>query len=71
MGFLITGTPAGKGMMDIERLMDQIIPFGRCQSAVLEQWVPYDGNIESTVQTERQWAKASLEYLKSMPYFRS
>jgi sugar phosphate isomerase/epimerase len=71
MGFLITGTPAGTGMMDVDSLVKRIAPFNRCQSAVLEQWVPFDGNLEDAVQMEQEWAKQSLEYLKSLPYFKS
>lgn len=69
MGFTITGVPAGQGLTNVPRLMDSLSKYSRCQSAVLEQWVPFDTNIETTSAKEKQWAVASINYLRSLPYF--
>ncbi len=70
MGFIITGTPAGQGMTDVHFLMKELSHYNRCQSAILEQWVPFNGDIETTSQTEKQWAQQGINYLKSLPYFK-
>lgn len=69
MGFEITGLPAGQGQIDIPELLEKLISYGRCQSAVLEQWVPFTTDIDTTIDLEKKWASAGLDYLKSLPYF--
>ena len=69
MGFEITGLPAGQGQIDIPELLEKLISHGRCQSAVLEQWVPFTTDIETTIDHEKKWVRAGLDYLKSLPYF--
>lgn len=69
MGFTITGTPAGEGLSNIPMIMEKLKPFNRCDSAVLEQWVPLDQDIELICKKENDWAQKSIHYLKGLPYF--
>lgn len=62
LGFLVEGAPAGEGMLNIPWLLQHISP--RCRSAILEQWVPWENNIQSTIKKENEWAKRSVGYLK-------
>lgn len=64
MGFQIDGRPAGKGMLNVPWLLEKIIPYSRCKTAVLEQWVIPENDIETTVQKEEAWAVESINYLK-------
>jgi sugar phosphate isomerase/epimerase len=66
MGFVVEGTPAGQGMLDIPWLLEQVRAHGRCQSAILEQWTPPESTPEKTVETEARWAEESLHYLKPL-----
>ena len=66
MGFTVTGCPAGKGLLDIPRLFQTLAPFGRCHSAILEQWTPPEPQIEQTVAKEDHWATESINYLKPL-----
>jgi 3-oxoisoapionate decarboxylase len=70
MGFIITGVPAGTGMTNVPLLMEKLSKYNRCQSAVLEQWVPLQNTLEETIETEKKWAEQSIQYLKSLPYFK-
>ena len=70
MGFTITGAPAGMGMTDVPMLMEKLSKYNRCQSAILEQWVPYENNLQQTIATEKQWAEQSIDYLKGLSYFK-
>jgi sugar phosphate isomerase/epimerase len=66
MGFVVEGTPAGLGMLDIPWLLETVRAHGRCQSAFLELWTPPESTPEKTVATEARWAEESLHYLKPL-----
>jgi len=67
MGFNVDGRPAGKGFLDVPRLLQQLAPFQRCKTAVLELWTPPELRLEDTIAKEAAWAVQSLEFLK--PFF--
>lgn len=69
MGFVIEGAPAGQGMLDLPWLLEHLAAYGRCESAVLEQWVPPDDSLNATINREEQWAMESIRYLKRLPAF--
>lgn len=64
MGFVVEGRPAGQGRLQLDDVLEALRPHGRCRTAVLETWVPPEGNLEQTIAKERQWVEASLAYLK-------
>jgi sugar phosphate isomerase/epimerase len=66
MGFTVTGCPTGHGLVDVPFLLRRLGEFGKCRTAILEQWTVPENDIERTVCKEDEWAKASLEYLKPM-----
>jgi sugar phosphate isomerase/epimerase len=67
MGFVVTGRPAGQGMLGISRLLEEVRRHGRCQSAILELWTPPADTTEATIAREAAWADESLRYLR--PFF--
>jgi 3-oxoisoapionate decarboxylase len=64
MGIIIEGAPAGKGMLNIRELVNQLSAFSLCKSAILELWTPPEAVIEETIKKENEWAFRSIEYLK-------
>ena len=62
LGFMVEGAPAGEGMLNISWLLQHIGP--RCRSAILEQWTPWEKDIQSTINKENVWAAKSVGYLK-------
>ena len=66
MGFVVEGTPAGQGMLDIPWLLEQVRARDRCRSAIIELWTPPESTPEKTVETEARWAEESLRYLKPL-----
>jgi sugar phosphate isomerase/epimerase len=66
MGFVVMGCPAGRGMLDVPRLVGEVRKHGPCQSAVLELWTPPADTIEETVVREAAWADESLRFLKPL-----
>ncbi len=67
MGFTVSGCPAGTGFLDVPELLKQLLPFSRCQTAILEVWTPPENDLEQTIGKEAHWAALSLRYLK--PFF--
>ncbi len=66
MGFVIEGVPAGKGMLNIGWLRNEIEKHGKCQSAILELWTPPEDDMVSTIAKEKKWVGESIEYLKTV-----
>lgn len=66
MGFIVEGRPAGLGFLDVPRLLKQLAPFPRCETAVLELWTPPEPDLERTIAKEEAWAAQSLEYLRPL-----
>jgi sugar phosphate isomerase/epimerase len=66
MGFDILGTPAGKGMMPIPRVIQTLKKLGRTSSIILELWPPAESSINKTIEKEQQWVIDSLEYLNTL-----
>jgi len=71
MGFVVLGTPAGYGKLDIVRLLDAVRASGRRPNAILELWPPFRGTVDETVALEREWFRQSLDYLLALPDFRT
>jgi sugar phosphate isomerase/epimerase len=69
MGFTVTGAQAGTGMLNLPWLMEKLEQYGRCCSAVLEQWVPAETNPDKTIEKENNWAEKGSAYLKQLEYF--
>ncbi|AHM61179.1 xylose isomerase domain-containing protein [Flammeovirgaceae bacterium 311] len=64
MGFLVEGKPLGKGQLPLPDVLKKISPL--CKTAVLEQWVPFTGKLETTIQKEEDWASESINHLKKI-----
>jgi sugar phosphate isomerase/epimerase len=64
MGFQIDGRPAGKGMLNVPWLLQKIIPYQRCHTAILEQWVVPEDTLDKSILKEDAWAAESIHYLK-------
>jgi len=63
MGFVVEGTSAGHGRLDIPGLVAGARAAGRDPSVVLELWTPWRGGVEETVELERAWARESMSCL--------
>lgn len=67
MGFTVEGRPAGSGRLPVAQVRDLVARWGRCQTAVLETWVPPENSVAETIAKEHAWAEQSMMYLK--PFF--
>jgi sugar phosphate isomerase/epimerase len=64
MGFHISGTAAGEGILDLPRIIEKVRKGGRCISATLEIWSDFETDIHVTTSAEKQMAEQSIHYLK-------
>ncbi len=62
MGFMVEGTPAGQGMLDLPELLHQL--QGRSFNAILELWPAPEADADATAAKEDAWVVASLPVLR-------
>jgi 3-oxoisoapionate decarboxylase len=66
MGFSIVGRPAGDGRVNFDWVFAELRKRGRDRiSVIVEHWPPFEGTIETTVQTEQKWLARSVQFLRS------
>jgi sugar phosphate isomerase/epimerase len=64
MGYVVTGRPAGEGMLNIDWLLTEMRRAGSEPNLILELWTPYQGSVEETIRLEEEWADRSVRFLK-------
>ena len=67
VGFTYSGAPLGEGLLDLDHELrhvysgDQAASVGdRAPSAIVEHWLPWQGDLDTTVETERAWTDRPL-----------
>ena len=66
MGFVVEGTPAGQGQLNVPWLIGELTARGRSPNAILELWTPPDAVLKDTIQKEARWAEESIQYLRRL-----
>lgn len=66
LGFQITGTVSGEGMLDMTSLISQVMHNGHDANCILEQWTPFTHTLEETIAKEARDAARGVENLKRM-----
>ncbi|MEM6280651.1 MAG: TIM barrel protein [Chloroflexota bacterium] len=64
MGFLLDGTPAGAGMLDVPWMLEQLNQHGRDYNAIIELWPAPEATMQQTMAKERQWAQQSVSTMR-------
>ncbi|WP_432545552.1 sugar phosphate isomerase/epimerase family protein [Kineococcus sp. SYSU DK004] len=67
VGFSLTGVPLGEGLLDLDGIAAALDPAGRGTSRVVEHWLPWQGDPETTARTEAAWTSAALTRLGASP----
>ncbi|GAA4489742.1 sugar phosphate isomerase/epimerase family protein [Microbacterium panaciterrae] len=65
VGFTYGGAPMGAGLHDYRHLLDAVQPRDRGVDEIVEHWLSWQGDAETTIRTEREWTRTTLEYLRS------
>jgi sugar phosphate isomerase/epimerase len=65
VGFTYSGAAMGTGLHDYPHLRDTVRPEERGVNEIVEHWLPWQGDPRTTVITEREWTRITLEHLRS------
>ncbi|NLP83329.1 TIM barrel protein [Microbacterium sp. CFH 90308] len=66
VGFTYGGAPMGEGLHDYTHLIETVRPRERGINEVVEHWLSWQGDAETTIRTEREWTRLTVEYLRSI-----
>jgi sugar phosphate isomerase/epimerase len=65
VGFTYGGAAMGDGLHDYPHLLETVRPRERGINEVVEHWLSWQGDAETTIRTEREWTRTTIEYLRS------
>jgi sugar phosphate isomerase/epimerase len=65
-GFVVSGAPAGQGLLRIPELLNRLSAAGRNVSCILELWSEPESTVDESVAKEDRWADESLRYLRTL-----
>jgi len=65
VGFTYGGAPMGEGLHDYPHLLDTVRPRERGVNEIVEHWLSWQADAETTIRTEREWTRTTVEYLRS------
>jgi len=65
VGFTYGGAPMGSGLHDYPHLLATVRPRERGINEIVEHWLSWQGDPATTIRTEREWTRTTLEHLRS------
>lgn len=65
VGFTLAGTALGDGRLDYDGMLAALEPERRGINQIIEFWLPWQGDTETTVRQEAEWTTSTLRYLRS------
>lgn len=65
VGFTLSGARMGEGLLDLDHELGAVYREGRTPAAIVEHWLPWQGDLETTLRTERDWTRATLDALRT------
>jgi 3-oxoisoapionate decarboxylase len=66
VGFTYSGAPLGEGLHDYPHLLAAVRPEANGVNEIVEHWLPWQGDPETTVRAEVAWTTTALDYLRSI-----
>ncbi|MCU1530241.1 MAG: Sugar phosphate isomerase [Frondihabitans sp.] len=65
VGFSLVGVPLGEGRLDYDGMQRDLDPARRGINQIVEHWLPWQGDPETTIRREAEWTTQNLEILRS------
>jgi 3-oxoisoapionate decarboxylase len=65
VGFTLAGCPLGEGLLDYDDMVAVVDPASRGINQIVEHWLPWQDEAETTCLIEAQWTQHSVNYLRS------
>lgn len=67
VGFTYSGARMGEGLHDYAHLLETVRPREGGINEIVEHWLPWRGDPETTIAMERDWTRATVDYLRRTP----
>jgi len=64
VGFTYAGARLGEGLLDYDYLVEQVRPYERGINQVVEHWLVWQGDSDTTCHLEDDWTLHNLAYLR-------
>ncbi|HET6731688.1 sugar phosphate isomerase/epimerase family protein [Mycobacterium sp.] len=65
VGFTLAGCPLGEGLLDYDEMITVVDPESRGINQIVEHWLPWQDDADTTCSLEAQWTEHSINYLRS------
>lgn len=65
IGFTLSGCPLGEGLLDYDGMIAVVDPASRGINQIVEHWLPWQDDAETTCVLEAQWTQHNVDYLRS------
>jgi 3-oxoisoapionate decarboxylase len=65
VGFNLVGCPLGDGLLDYDGIVKAVDPNGNDINQIVEHWLPWQQDGETTCAMEAEWTQHSINYLRS------
>ena len=65
VGFTYSGARMGEGLHDYRHLLKTVRPRERGINEIVEHWLPWQSDAQTTIAVEREWTRTTLDYLRS------
>jgi 3-oxoisoapionate decarboxylase len=65
VGFTLAGCPLGEGLLDYDDMIAVADPASRGINQIVEHWLPWQEDAETTCLLEAQWTQQGVNYLRS------
>jgi 3-oxoisoapionate decarboxylase len=65
VGFTLAGCPLGEGLLNYDHMIAAVRPDEHGVNQIIEHWVTWQGDSETTCLLEDQWTSHNLSYLRS------
>lgn len=63
VGFTLAGCPLGEGLLRYDDIYQHVQPQARDINQIIEHWLPWQGDSESTCRLEAAWTEHNMKYL--------
>ncbi|MTH46870.1 sugar phosphate isomerase/epimerase family protein [Intestinirhabdus alba] len=63
VGFTLAGCPLGEGLLRYDEIWQRLQPIERGINQIIEHWLPWQGDGESTCRAEAAWSEHNMRYL--------
>jgi sugar phosphate isomerase/epimerase len=64
VGFSLAGTALGEGRLDYDAMRTLVRPQERGINQIVEFWLPWQGDTETTTRLEAEWITTTIDYLQ-------